>query len=57
MEWKTRSFSRLLIEKAQFSIGSYKQGLKKRKRVSRRFPFASRGVSLEANRGVSPRQN
>ncbi|MFS8022969.1 hypothetical protein Hanom_Chr16g01445801 [Helianthus anomalus] len=27
------------------------QGLNKRKQVSRRFPFASQGVSLEANRG------
>ncbi|KAJ0919948.1 hypothetical protein HanRHA438_Chr05g0235461 [Helianthus annuus] len=37
--------------------GCHIQGLKKRKRVSRRFPFASRGVSLEANRGVSPRRS
>ncbi|MFS7938192.1 hypothetical protein Hanom_Chr05g00436491 [Helianthus anomalus] len=32
------------------------QGFKKRKRVLRRFPFALRGVSLEAKQGVKPRR-
>ncbi|KAJ0672770.1 putative peptidylprolyl isomerase [Helianthus annuus] len=38
-------------------INVLKTRFKKRKRVSRRYPFALRGVSLEANRGASPRQN
>ncbi|MFS7943732.1 hypothetical protein Hanom_Chr06g00503691 [Helianthus anomalus] len=33
------------------------QVLKERKRVLRRFPFASRDASLEANQGVSSRRN
>ncbi|KAM0069689.1 hypothetical protein Hdeb2414_s0001g00004471 [Helianthus debilis subsp. tardiflorus] len=35
---------------AIFDPNNNMQGLKKWKRVSRRFSFASRGVSLEANR-------
>ncbi|MFS7901058.1 hypothetical protein Hanom_Chr00s165109g01826591 [Helianthus anomalus] len=44
------------VDNNLYMFFSLNQGLKERKRVSRRFPFVSRGVSLEAKRGVQPRR-